>query len=149
LLQGYRLSGDGHGIPLSIMGEVADRPTRLWLTAGAVNGFMAVAIGAFAAHGLKDSLPAEALDWVRTGSNYQMWHALALLGVAVLPAAGANFVVRVAGWSFLAGCVLFSGSLYLLALSGWRGFALVTPVGGFAFLTGWAALAWYGIARGR
>ncbi len=131
------------------MGEAADHPTHLWLTAGAVNGFMAVAMGAFAAHGLKDSFPAEALDWVRTGSNYQMWHALALIGVAVLQGAGCNVALRVAGSAFLAGCLMFSGSLYLLALSGWRGFALVTPLGGVAFLIGWVALAWHGIARGR
>ena len=131
------------------MGEAADRPTRLWLTAGAVNGFIAVAMSAFAAHGLKDSLPAEALDWVRTGSNYQMWHALALVGVAILQSAGGNVALRAAGWSFLAGCLMFSGSLYLLALGGWRGFALVTPLGGVAFLMGWAALAWHGVARGR
>jgi uncharacterized membrane protein YgdD (TMEM256/DUF423 family) len=149
LLQGYRLYRATHGIPLSIMGEAADRPSRLWLTAAAVNGFIAVAMGAFAAHGLKDTLPAEALDWVRTGSSYQMWHALAFFAVAVLPGAQANAALRVAGCSFLAGCVLFSGSLYLLALSGWRGFALVTPVGGGAFLIGWAALAWHGITRGR
>jgi len=131
------------------MGEAADCPTRLWLTAGAVNGFIAVAMGAFAAHGMKDSLPAEALDWVRTGASYQMWHALALLGVAALQRGGANAALRAAGGAFLAGSLLFSGSLYLLALNGWRGFALVTPLGGVAFLIGWAALAWHGIARGR
>ncbi len=131
------------------MGEAADRPSRFWLTAAAVSGFIAVAMGAFAAHGLKENLPAEALDWVRTGSSYQMWHSLALLGVAVLPGAQANAALRVAGWGFLAGCVLFSGGLYLLALSGWRGFAFVTPLGGGAFLIGWAGLAWHGITRGR
>jgi len=131
------------------MGEAADRPIRLWLTAGAVNGFIAVAMGAFAAHGLKDSLSPEALDWVRTASNFQMWHGLALLGIAVLPAASADVGLRIAAWSFLAGCLMFSGSLYLLALSGWRGLALVTPLGGLAFLIGWAALAYHGLTRRR
>ena len=149
LLQDHRLSRAGHGIPLSIMGEAADRSTRLWLTAGAANGFFAVAMGAFAAHGLKDTLSPEALDWVRTGSNYQMWHGLALLAVAILVGVDPRATLRVAGAAFLAGCVLFSGSLYLLALIGWRGFAVVTPLGGVAFLVGWAALAWHGIARGR
>lgn len=116
---------------------------RLWLAAGAINGFTAVAMGAFAAHGLKDRLAPEALDWVHTASTYEMWHALALIAVAaVLPQSPA---VKIAGWGFLAGCFLFSGSLYLLALSGWHGFAFVTPLGGTAFLLGWAALAWQAI----
>ncbi len=120
---------------------------RLWLAAGAINGLVAVAMGAFAAHGLGNRLPAEALDWVRTGSSYEMWHALALIGVALLASHGAvGRALGLAGWSFLAGCVLFSGSLYLLALTGWRGFAFVTPLGGVAFLIGWAALAWHAIA---
>jgi uncharacterized membrane protein YgdD (TMEM256/DUF423 family) len=131
------------------MGEAVDRPTRLWLAAGAVNAFIAVAMGAFAAHGLKDRLSAEALDWIRTGSSYQMWHGLALVAVAALQRAGANATLRIAGGALLAGCVLFSGSLYLLALSGWHGFAVVTPLGGVAFLIGWAALAWHGITMGR
>jgi len=119
---------------------------RLWLAAGAINGLVSVAMGAFAAHGLKDRLPAEALEWVRTGSTYEMWHALASIGVALLALRGMSRALELAGWSFLAGCVLFSGSLYLLALIGWRGFAFVTPLGGFAFLIGWAALAWHAIA---
>lgn len=120
---------------------------RVWLAAGAINGFIAVAMGAFAAHGLKDRLAPEALDWVRTGSTYQMWHAIALIVVAaVLPQSPA---VKTAAWGFLAGCVLFSGSLYLLALTGWHGFAFVTPLGGISFLLGWAALAWHAIAGSR
>ena len=117
---------------------------RCWLAAGAINGFIAVAMGAFAAHGLKDRLAPEALDWVRTAATYEMWHALSLIVVAtVLPR---NKAVKIAGWAFLAGSVLFSGSLYLLALTDWRGFAFVTPLGGIAFLFGWAALAWHAIA---
>jgi uncharacterized membrane protein YgdD (TMEM256/DUF423 family) len=120
---------------------------RFWLAAGAINGLIAVAMGAFAAHGLKDRLAPEALDWVRTASIYEMWHALALIVVAaLLPRSPA---VKIAGWGFLAGCVLFSGSLYLLALTGWHCFAFVTPLGGIAFLIGWAALAWYAIAGSR
>lgn len=120
---------------------------RLWLAAGAINGFIAVAMGAFAAHGLKDRFAPDALDWIRTASTYEIWHALALIVVAtVLPRSKA---VKIAAWGFLAGCALFSGSLYLLALTGWRGFALVTPLGGIAFLLGWAALAWYAIAGSR
>jgi uncharacterized membrane protein YgdD (TMEM256/DUF423 family) len=126
--------------------DVGKDVKRLWLGAGAINGLISVAMGAFAAHVLKDRLPAEALDWVRTGSTYEMWHALALVGVALLSGRGAGKALTLAGWSFLAGCVLFSGSLYLLALTGWQGFAFVTPFGGIAFLVGWAALAWTAIA---
>jgi len=118
---------------------------RFWVAAGAINGLVAVGMGAFAAHGLKDRLPAEALDWVRTGSSYEMWHGLALIGVTLLAARGEGRALGLAGWSFLAGCILFSGSLYLLALSGWLGFAFVTPLGGVAFLIGWTALAWHAI----
>ena len=116
---------------------------RVWLGGGAINGFIAVAMGAFAAHGLKDRLAPDALDWVHTGSTYEMWHALALIGVALLASRGSAKALGFAGWSFLVGCVLFSGSLYLLALGGWRGFAFVTPLGGAAFLIGWAALSWH------
>jgi uncharacterized membrane protein YgdD (TMEM256/DUF423 family) len=119
---------------------------RLWLAAGAINALVSVAMGAFAAHGLKDRLPAEALDWILTGSSYEMWHALALIGVALLASRDEGRALGLAGWSFLTGCVLFSGSLYLLALSEWRGFVFLTPLGGAAFLIGWAALAWHAIA---
>ncbi len=121
--------------------------SRPWLAAGAINGLVSVAMGAFAAHGLKDRVTAEALDWVRTASSYEMWHALALIGVALLTAHGTTRALWLAGCGFLAGCVLFSGSLYLLALSSWRGFAFVTPMGGVALLIGWAALAWHAFAR--
>ncbi len=117
---------------------------RFWLGAGAINGLISVAMGAFAAHGLKDRLAPDALDWVRMASTYEMWHALALIVVAA--ALPRNRAVEIAAWGFLAGCVLFSGSLYLLALTGWRDFAFVTPLGGIAFLLGWAALAWHAVA---
>ena len=119
---------------------------RFWLAAGATNGFIAVAMGAFAAHGLQDRLAPAALDWVHTASTYEMWHALALIVVTGLRR---NKAVKIAGWGFFAGCVLFSGSLYLLALTGWHGFAFVTPLGGIAFLLGWAGLAWYAIVSSR
>ena len=137
------IAEDGHGKRMNGGGKDVK---RLWLGAAAINGLIAVAMGAFAAHGLKDRLPAEALDWVRTASTYEMWHALALVGVALLAGGGAGKALTLAGWGFLAGCLLFSGSLYLLALTGWQGFAFVTPVGGIAFLIGWAALAWQAIA---
>ncbi len=131
------------------MGKAAHPPACLWLVAGATNGFVAVAMGAFAAHGLKDSLPGQALDWVRTGADYQMWHALALIGVAAFQRDGTSGALTIAGSAFLIGTILFSGSLYALALTGWHGFVWVTPLGGVGFLIGWLTLAWHGIGRRR
>jgi uncharacterized membrane protein YgdD (TMEM256/DUF423 family) len=128
------------------MGEAVTTSWRFWLAAGAVNGLIAVAMGAFAAHGLKDRLPLEALAWIKTASDYQMWHGLALLAIAALAKSGrVNGLHRAAG-AFLIGVVLFSGSLYLLAFTGWRGFAFVIPIGGTALLLGWALLLWQAIA---
>jgi len=116
---------------------------RLWLCVAAVNGFIAVAMGAFAAHGLKGEAWQSARQWVETGAQYQMAHALALLAVVVLSdrAAGpARRWLAVAAWCFLAGVVLFSGGLFVMALTGATGLGAVVPVGGIAFLAGWAAL---------
>lgn len=113
-----------------------------WLMVAAVNGALAVAAGAFAAHGLSGRLDAHALEIFETGARYHMYHALAL-GLAAFAMRGAAAMPAQAACSFfLAGIVLFSGSLYLLALTGMRAFAFVTPFGGFAFLIGWIALAW-------
>lgn len=104
----------------------------------ALAGFTGVALGAFGAHGLKDVLDGHYLDVYKTAVNYQMWHALLLAVVSLLPA---NKKLCWAGWSLLAGIVLFSGSLYLLAVLrlGWLG--MITPFGGLAFLLGWGLLA--------
>jgi uncharacterized membrane protein YgdD (TMEM256/DUF423 family) len=117
---------------------------KSWLFAAALNGFLAVAAGAFAAHGLARRLSPESLSWFETGARYHAYHALALLAIACLSgqsAARSNVALGVAGSSFLAGIVLFSGSLYAMALTGLKAFAFVTPLGGLAFLAGWAALA--------
>jgi uncharacterized membrane protein YgdD (TMEM256/DUF423 family) len=119
---------------------------NLFIVFGAVNGFLAVALGAFAAHGLKGMLAPGLLEAFRTGVDYQAIHALALLAVGIL---GAQFrgnpgALRLAGWAFVVGILLFSGSLYLMALTGTRWLGAVTPFGGTAFLVGWAALAWHG-----
>ncbi len=123
---------------------------RRWLAIGAANGFVAVAVGSFAAHGLEGRVSAEAQGWIATGLDYQMVHALALLAVAWLAGhGGGGRPVATAGWAFLAGCVLFSGTLYVMALTGAAGLGMVVPVGGLAFLAGWAALfasAWRGFA---
>lgn len=115
---------------------------NVWLFAAAANGFLAVALGAFAAHGLKGRLDEHALQIFETGARYHMYHALAA-GLAAIAGRGAAATpARIASLAFLAGILLFSGSLYLLALTGWRWFGAVTPFGGIAFLIGWAALAW-------
>jgi uncharacterized membrane protein YgdD (TMEM256/DUF423 family) len=110
-----------------------------WLVVAAINGFIAVAAGAFGAHGLQSRLDAHALQTFETAARYQIYHALAM-GLAALSARGPASTVACA--LFLAGIVLFSGSLYLLALTGTRAFGFVTPFGGAAFLAGWAALAY-------
>lgn len=116
---------------------------KLFLLLAAANGFLAVSLGAFAAHGLKARLSAELLATFQTGVQYHMYHALALFGTGLLalhfPASSA---ARGAGYAFLAGIVLFSGSLYVLSLSGIRWLGAITPLGGVAFLLGWALLAW-------
>ena len=113
-----------------------------WLLIAAINGFLAVAAGAFGAHGLQGKLDPHALSVFETGARYQMYHALAM-GVAALAARGtAQAAANGAAIFFLAGIVLFSGSLYALALTGMRGLGVITPFGGLAFLVGWANLAW-------
>lgn len=114
----------------------------VWLTIAAINGLLAVAAGAFAAHGLQGRLDAHALTIFETGARYHMYHALAM-GLAAFAIRGSAAVpAQAAAGFFLAGIVLFSGSLYLLALTGLRELAFVTPIGGVAFLIGWIALAW-------
>jgi uncharacterized membrane protein YgdD (TMEM256/DUF423 family) len=131
------------------MEEATARHPGIWIAASALNGFIAVAMGAFAAHGLKATLDPAALDWVKTGAAYQLWHALALLGIGILYERRPVRLLVLAGWLMLAGMILFSGSLYLLALVGWHGLAFVTPFGGFALLLGWAVLLWHGLRNLR
>ena len=118
---------------------------NVWLLIAAANGFISVAAGAFGAHGLQGRLDPHALTVFETGARYQMYHALAI-GIATI--AFRNAAAQLACALFLAGIVLFSGSLYLLALTGARAFGFVTPFGGLAFLVGWLALAW-SAARGE
>jgi uncharacterized membrane protein YgdD (TMEM256/DUF423 family) len=115
---------------------------NIWLLVAAINGFLAVAAGAFGAHGLQGRLDPHALSVFETGARYQMYHALAI-GLAALAARGAaSPAANAAAIFFLVGIVLFSGSLYALALTGMRGLGIITPFGGLSFLVGWAALAW-------
>jgi uncharacterized membrane protein YgdD (TMEM256/DUF423 family) len=115
--------------------------TRVFLVAGALSGFVAVALGAFAAHALKARVAPEMLAAFETGARYHMYHALALLAVAWIGARGGGAGTIAAGWLFVAGTVLFSGSLYLMAVTGQRWLGAITPVGGACLLAGWLALA--------
>lgn len=109
--------------------------------AGAALGFLGVAAGAFGAHALRETLSPERLQIFETGARYQLIHALALVAVALALERAASRAAAAAGWLFLAGEVIFAGSLYALALSGVRIWGAVTPLGGLCYLAGWALLA--------
>jgi len=115
---------------------------RTFYALGALSALVAVAAGAFGAHGLRSRLTPEMLAVFETGARYQMYHALGLLAAGWAAARWPGTAAALAGWLFLAGTVVFSGSLYALALTGVRALGAVTPVGGVAFLAGWVALAW-------
>jgi uncharacterized membrane protein YgdD (TMEM256/DUF423 family) len=125
---------------------MTERITGVWLALAALNGGIAVATGAYASHGLSDS---RAVELFRIAGQYQMWHALALAGVAALVrlegSAGTPRLLAFAGWAFLTGIVLFCGALYLLAIQGPSPLGAVAPVGGLSFMAGWAALVAVGV----
>lgn len=114
---------------------------RMFAVLGAVSALLAVTAGAFGAHALRARLTPELLAAFETGARYQLYHALALLAVATATTRWAVPSIRAAGWLFVAGTVLFSGSLYGYALTQARWLGPVTPAGGLCFLAGWAALA--------
>jgi uncharacterized membrane protein YgdD (TMEM256/DUF423 family) len=114
---------------------------RLFLAAGAISGAIGVGAGAFGAHALRARLPPDLLAVFNTGAQYQMYHALALLAAGWLAARAPGAAATASGLLFLAGTVLFSGSLYALALTGVRTLGAITPFGGVAFIAGWVALA--------
>ena len=125
-----------------------DRVNKTFLLIGSLFAFLGVAFGAFGAHGLRGRLSPEMLAVFETAVRYQMYHALALLvTAAVIGRVGDARLLAVAGWSFITGVVLFSGSLYGLALSGTSGLGAITPLGGVAFLVGWGCLALFAAAR--
>src|SRR5690606_8162070 len=129
-------------------GRPEDRPVplddtaRLFVVAGALSAALAVAAGAFGAHALAEAVPPGRLATFETAVRYEMYHALALLVVGRLKARYGGRRLRWAGWLFLVGTVLFSGSLYLLVLTDTPWLGAVTPLGGVAFIAGWLALAW-------
>jgi uncharacterized membrane protein YgdD (TMEM256/DUF423 family) len=114
---------------------------RTFLTLAAISGFLAVALGAFGAHGLRERVAPDLLAVFEVGVRYHMYHALALAIVAVALERWPAPLLEWAGWCFVAGTVVFSGSLYVLVLSGTRWLGAITPFGGVAFLAGWVLLA--------
>ena len=120
--------------------------TRIFIVLSGLLGFSAVALGAFGAHGLRsrlESLPdgVKRLEWWKTAAHDHLIHALALAHAAGLVQRGASTSGSVAGWSFVAGVALFSGSLYLMTITGQTKLGAITPIGGLCFLVGWGAIA--------
>ena len=114
---------------------------KLWLFAGAINGFLAVAAGAFGAHALQSRLDAQNFSIFQTAAHYHLMHALAVVAAALALAATGRRAAAAAALLFTAGIVLFSGSLYFMVLARSNALVLLTPVGGLLLLAGWAALA--------
>ena len=114
---------------------------RIFFGLGALLAGIAVALGAFGAHALKTHLSPEDLVTFETGVRYQMYHALALLGTAWAMGRWESSLIEWSGWMFILGTVIFSGSLYTLVLTGQRWLGAVTPLGGLAFILGWAVLS--------
>ncbi len=131
---------------LSKGGRTVARRFVIW---GGAAGFLGVAAGAFGAHALRGRLSPDLLEVFRTGAHYQMLHALALVACGWAAERFPGRAVRIAGGAFAVGIVLFSGSLYLLALTGIRALGAVTPLGGLGFLVGWGALLFAAASGGR
>jgi uncharacterized membrane protein YgdD (TMEM256/DUF423 family) len=115
---------------------------RFFFVAGCLFAFFAVALGAFAAHGLKTRLSPDMFAVFEVGVRYHMYHALALLAVAWASSRWPESNAQMAGWAFIFGIVVFSGSLYLLSTTGLRWLGAITPIGGVGFLIGWILLIW-------
>ena len=115
---------------------------RFFFLSGAVAAFIAVALGAFGAHSLKTKLSADMLNIFEIGVRYQMYHALGLIAVGWATTRWPEANLNAAGWAFIVGIVVFSGSLYLLSATDIRWLGAITPIGGLAFLIGWAILVW-------
>ena len=111
-----------------------------FLTMGAVSGALGVAAGAFGAHALRARVEPRMLEVFETGARYQMYHALALIAVGLVAARAASNLTTAAGWLFVAGTVLFSGSLYAMTLTGVRALGAITPIGGTLLIAGWVML---------
>jgi uncharacterized membrane protein YgdD (TMEM256/DUF423 family) len=115
---------------------------RVFFVIGALSAFIGVAAGAFGAHGLKGQMSTEMLSVYEVGVRYQMYHAFALFIVAWALTKWPSPLVTTGGWLFVIGTILFSGSLYLMSVTGVRWLGAITPLGGLAFLAGWVCIAW-------
>ncbi|WP_099159351.1 DUF423 domain-containing protein [Virgibacillus ndiopensis] len=115
---------------------------KLFLILGTINGFLAVALGAFGAHGLEGKLSEKMLNTWDKAVNYQMFHTMALLVTGLILAKIQSGSMMWAGWMFFIGILLFSGSLYVYSTTGIKTFAMITPLGGVAFLVGWILLGY-------
>jgi len=115
---------------------------RFFFSAGAIAAFIAVALGAFGAHSLRPKLTPDMLNIFEIGVRYQLYHAFGLIAVAWAITRWPEADFNAAGWCFIAGIIVFSGSLYLISITGVRWLGAVTPLGGLAFLAGWAILVW-------
>ena len=114
---------------------------RLFIIMGALSGAIGVAAGAFGAHALRARVEPRMLAVFETGARYQMYHALAMLAAAWMVSRFPGALMTASGWLFMAGTVLFSGSLYAMALTGVRALGAITPLGGVCFIAGWACIA--------
>ena len=114
---------------------------KLFLMLGSISGALAVMIGAFGAHGLKEKLTEEMLAIYKTGVEYHFYHTFALLAVGLVALHCKSGLLTASGWSMVAGIILFSGSLYALSISGIRVLGAITPIGGLCFIAGWVLLA--------
>lgn len=124
---------------------VAFQAMKLWLFLGGINGALVVTLGAFGAHGLKQRLSEEALNWWQTAVLYHFIHTLLLLAIAILIERIVHGLLPAAAWLTITGILLFSGSLYCMALGAPRWFGAITPIGGLAWILAWLLLAWIGV----
>lgn len=115
---------------------------RFFFVSGSVAALVGVALGAFGAHSLRTKLSPEMLSIFEVGVRYQMYHAFGLIAVAWATARWPETNLNAAGWAFIVGIVIFSGSLYLLSTTDVRWLGAITPIGGLAFIIGWAILVW-------
>jgi uncharacterized membrane protein YgdD (TMEM256/DUF423 family) len=115
--------------------------SNLFIGLGAINAFIAVSMGAFAAHKLKATLSVDYLSVIHTAADYQFYHALGLILVGLLYQHNKARLIAVSGWLMFSGIILFSGSLYALVLSGTKWLGMITPIGGICFLIAWLILA--------
>lgn len=120
---------------------------QLFLIIASISGFLSVALGAFGAHGLKNQLSSEMMTVYQTGVQYHQIHTLALLILAIGLGSSTSPLVTYAGWLFIIGIIVFSGSLYTLAITEIKILGAITPIGGLAFMAGWACLAKLGFQQ--